>query len=259
MAESATQATGTRPAGQRRVALVTGGTRGIGAAITERLARDGIHVAAVYVHDDGRAKEFLDQVSNAGMSVSLHRGDIGSPADCARLACDVVAAHGPVDYLVNNAAISSDAPAHEMTVEQWDAVVRVSLSGVFYLTRTVLPTMLERGFGRIVNVGSIAGTMGSTWQANYAAAKGGVIAFTKSIARETSRRGVTANCVLPGPTRTDMAAATPDEVNDKLLRLIPARRVGRPEEIAHAVRFLLDDLSGFITGALLPVDGGMSM
>jgi len=244
---------------EHRVALVTGGTRGIGAAIITALADDGIHVAAGYSSNHDAADEMAARMAARGHAVSLHQGNVGKPEDCARVVGEVIETHGHIDYLVNNAGITVDKTVRNMTVEDWHAVLRVNLSGAFYMSKALLEHMIGRGFGRIVNISSIIGETGNIGQANYAASKSGLFGLTKSLALETARRGITVNCVAPGFIDTEMVAAVPKEALDKVVEAIPMRRLGRPEEIAHAVRFLLQDDSAYITGSVISVNGGMEM
>jgi acetoacetyl-CoA reductase len=244
---------------QHRVALVTGGTRGIGAAIVEALVADGITVAAGYSSNHEAANTMAAKLAAGGHAVSLHQGNVGQPEDCERVVREVIARHGQIDYLVNNAGITVDKTVRKMTVEDWHAVLRVNLSGAFYMTKAVLEPMIERSFGRIVNISSIIGETGSVGQANYAASKSGLFGLTKSVALETARKGITVNCVAPGFVDTDMVAAVPKEILDQIIATIPARRLGRPREIAHAVRFLLQDDAAYITGSVISVNGGMEM
>ena len=245
--------------GEHRVALVTGGTRGIGAAIIESLAVDGIDVAAGYSSNRKAADDMAAHLAEKGHAVSLHRGNVGKPEDCERVVAEVIAQHGQIDYLINNAGITVDKTVRNMTVEDWHAVLRVNLSGAFYMSKAVLEHMIGRGFGRIVNISSIIGETGNIGQANYAASKSGLFGLTKSLALETARRGITVNCVAPGFIDTEMVAAVPKEALDHVIATIPMRRLGRPEEIAHAVRFLLQDQAAYITGSVISVNGGMEM
>jgi acetoacetyl-CoA reductase len=244
---------------EQRVAIVTGGARGIGAAITTLLARDGVHVAAGYSSNRTAAEELAEKLAAEGHSVSIHHGNVGQPADCERVVGEVLGARGRVDYLVNNAGITVDKTVRKMTIDDWHAVMRVNLSGAFYMTKCVLEHMLERGFGRIVNISSVIGETGNIGQANYAASKAGLFGFSRSLALEVARKGITVNCVAPGFVDTDMVAAVPPEVLEKVIAKIPVGRLGRADEVAKAVRFLLDDDSGFITGAVLACNGGMDM
>ena len=244
---------------QDRVALVTGGTRGIGAAIIRTLAADGIHVAAGYSSNKDAADDMAAKLAAEGHAVSLHQGNVGKPEDCERVIAEVLNQHGHVDYLINNAGITVDKTMRKMTVEDWHAVLRVNLSGAFYMTKALLEHMIDRGFGRIVNISSVIGETGSIGQANYAASKSGLFGLTKSLALETARKGITVNCVAPGFIDTEMVAAVPKEALDRVIANIPMSRLGRPEEIAHAVRFLLQDDAAYITGSVISVNGGMEM
>jgi acetoacetyl-CoA reductase len=243
----------------QRVAIVTGGARGIGAAISETLARDGIHVAMGYSANRAAADDLAGKLAAEGLSVSVHQGNVGQPDDCRRVADEVLSAHGQVDYLVNNAGVTVDKTVRKMTVDDWHAVLRINLSGAFYMTKAVLDHMLENGFGRIVNISSMVGQTGNIGQANYAASKAGLFGFTKSLALEVARKGITVNCVAPGYTDTEMVAAVPKEVLDKVVATIPVGRLGHSREIARAVRFLLDDDAGYITGSVISVNGGLEM
>jgi NAD(P)-dependent dehydrogenase (short-subunit alcohol dehydrogenase family) len=244
---------------ERRVAIVTGGTRGIGWAITESLAAQGIHVAAGYSANHEAAKAAEHKAQAAGWSVSVHQGNVGVPEDCARVVSDVVAAQGRVDYLVNNAGVTVDRSVRKMTIEEWHAVLRVNLSGAFYMIKAALTHMMDRGSGRIVNITSLIGETGNIGQANYAAAKAGLVGLTKTLALEMARTGITVNCVSPGFTATDMLAGIPEKVLANVVQRIPMQRLATPAEVAHAVTFLLDDRSGYITGVVLAVNGGMDM
>jgi NAD(P)-dependent dehydrogenase (short-subunit alcohol dehydrogenase family) len=194
-----------------------------------------------------------------GHALSLHQGNVGLYEDCERVVTEVLDIHGRIDYLINNAGITVDKTMRNMTVEDWHAVLRVNLSGAFYMSKAVLEHMIGRGYGRIVNISSIIGETGSIGQANYAASKSGLFGLTKSLALETARKGITVNCVAPGFIDTEMVAAVPKEALDRVIANIPMRRLGRPEEIAHAVRFLLEDKAAYITGSVLSVNGGMEM
>jgi acetoacetyl-CoA reductase len=243
----------------KRVAIVTGGARGIGAAISETLARDGVHVAMGYSANRAAANDLAGKLAVEGLSVSVHQGNVGQPDDCRRVAEEVLNAHGRVDYLVNNAGVTVDKTVRKMTVDDWHAVLRINLSGAFYMTKAVLDHMLENGFGRIVNISSMVGQTGNIGQANYAASKAGLFGFTKSLALEVARKGITVNCVAPGYTDTEMVAAVPKDVLDKVIATIPVGRLGHAREIARAVRFLVDDDAGYITGSVISVNGGLEM
>jgi acetoacetyl-CoA reductase len=243
----------------RRVVIVTGGARGIGAAISETLARDGVHVAMGYSANRAAADDLAGKLAAEGLSVSVHQGNVGQPDDCRRVAENVLAAQGRIDYLVNNAGVTVDKTVRKMTVDDWHAVLRINLSGAFYMTKAVLDHMLGNGFGRIVNISSMVGQTGNIGQANYAASKAGLFGFTKSLALEVARKGITVNCVAPGYTDTEMVAAVPKDVLDKVVATIPVGRLGHAREIARAVRFLTDDDAGYITGSVISVNGGLEM
>jgi acetoacetyl-CoA reductase len=252
-----TAITDTHP--EQRVAIVTGGARGIGAAITTTLARAGVHVAAGYSSNSKAAEELAGKLGAEGASVSIHQGNVGEPADCQRVVTEVLEQRGRVDYLVNNAGITVDKTVRKMTVEDWHAVLRINLSGAFYMTKAVLDHMTGNGFGRIVNISSVIGQTGSVGQANYASSKAGLIGFSKSLAQEVARKGVTVNCVAPGYIETEMVAAIPPEVLEKLLKGVPVGRLGQASEIARTVQFLVDDEAGYITGSVISVNGGLDM
>lgn len=241
------------------VAIVTGGCRGIGAAISSRLARDGYHVAAGYHTRREDALVLQKGLRAEGCSVSIHQVDVAFPDDCARFANEVLSIFDRIDCLVNNAGLKVDKTVRKMTVDDWHAVLRVNLSGAFYMTKAVLEHMVERGSGRIVNVSSIVGEIGNFGQANYAASKAGLFGFTKSLALEMASKNITVNCVAPGFIDTDMLASMPEAVLKGVVERIPVKRLGRPDEIARAVRFLVDEDSGYITGAVLAVNGGLDM
>lgn len=233
-----------------RVALVTGGTRGIGKSITARLKADGFKVAANYAGNseaaDATAKE---------LGVSVYKWDVGNAQACQEGIAKVEADLGPVDVLVNNAGVTRDGFFHKMTAEQWDEVIRVDLSSLFYMTRPVIEGMRSRGFGRIISISSINGQKGQVGQVNYSAAKAGIIGFTKALAQEGASKGVTVNCVCPGYIDTDMVAAVPEEALKKIISTIPVGRLGKGEEIAHAVSFIASDGAAFMTGATLTMNG----
>ncbi|UGX91143.1 acetoacetyl-CoA reductase [Bradyrhizobium barranii subsp. barranii] len=239
-----------------RVALVTGGTRGIGAAISQALKAEGFLVAATYAGTAEAAKAFF-----AGRTgISAHRWDIGDFVACAAGVKAVEASLGPIDILVNNAGIVRDATLHKMTQPQWGAVIRTNLDGVFNMCRQVIDGMRERRFGRIINVSSINGQKGQFGQTNYSAAKAGELGFTKALALETARLGITVNAICPGYVHTEMLDAVPPGVLEKIiLPQIPVGRLGRPEEIARAVVFLAAEEASFITGSTLSINGGQYM
>jgi acetoacetyl-CoA reductase len=240
-----------------QVALVTGGIRGIGLAICERLMSRGVRVAAGYSSNSEAAQLFADKYADHG--VTIHQGNIGSNEDCERVISEVLAQHGQLDILVNNAGITVDKTVRKMTPEEWDHVIHVNLSGAFYLSRAILQHMLDRGYGRIVNISSVIGSSGAFGQANYAAAKSGMFGLTMSLALETGSKGITVNSVTPGYIITDMTAAVPGNVMDKLIARIPVGRLGEPNEVARVVEFLADPESAYITGQVYPVNGGLYM
>jgi NAD(P)-dependent dehydrogenase (short-subunit alcohol dehydrogenase family) len=242
-----------------RVAIVTGGTRGIGAAITRELTRHGAHVAAGFNRDAESAEALFDELSAQGASISVHQGNVGVPADCTRVVDEVLASHGQIDFLVNNAGITVDKTVRKMSLEDWHAVMRINISGAFYMMKAVLDHMLERGSGRIVNLSSVIGQTGNVGQANYAASKAALYGLTQSLALETARKGITVNCVAPGFIETEMVAKIPQPILDGIIEKVPVRRLGRPDEVARVVRFLLEDESSYITGAMYAVNGGLFM
>jgi NAD(P)-dependent dehydrogenase (short-subunit alcohol dehydrogenase family) len=240
-----------------QVALVTGGVRGIGLAIGDRLAARGITVAAGYSRDRHNAEIFLDKYGDTGATV--HQGNVGSNEDCERVVSEVLEQHGRIDILVNNAGINIDKTVRHMSPDEWDRVVRVDLSGSFYLCRAVLQHMLDRGSGRIINISSVIGSSGNIGQANYAAAKAGVFGLTMSLALETARKGITVNSVTPGFISTHMTEGIPADAMAKVISRIPAGRLGQPDEVARVVEFLADPESGYITGQVFGVNGGLYM
>lgn len=238
-----------------RVALVTGGTRGIGHAISVALKAAGYKVAANYGGNDEAAQAFQKETG-----IPVFKFDVGDFKQCADAVKKIEAEVGPIDILVNNAGITRDATLHKMTPEQWSAVIRTNLDSVFNMTRNVIDGMRARNFGRIVSIGSINGQKGQFGQANYSAAKAGLIGFTKAVAQENAAKGITVNAIAPGYIGTEMVKAVPEEVlKTKILPHIPVGRLGEPEEIAAAVVFLAADTSGFVTGSTLTVNGGQYM
>ena len=242
-----------------QVALVTGGTRGIGAAITTLLARSGVRVAAGYNKGREGAEQLQEQLQGEGRTVSVHQGKVDSPEDCGRVVKEVLDRYGRVDYLVNNAGITIDKTVRKMTHDDWHNVLDVNLFGAFCMTKAVLEHMIERGSGRIVNISSVIGETGNIGQANYAASKAGLFGFTKSLALETARRGITVNVVAPGFIATEMVGQMPQAALDAVVEKIPQRRLGKPEEVARVVQFLLEDESSYITGAVYTINGGLDM
>ena len=257
-----------------RVALVTGGTRGIGAAITRSLASQGASVAAGYTGNTEKAEGFLGEFEKdfGGQGrATVHKGNVSRPEDCRRVVQEVLDQHGRLDILVNNAGITIDKMAMAMSVEDWDTVLSVNLSGSFYMAQPALEHMVERGTGRIIFVSSVIGETGNVGQANYAASKAGMLGLTKTLAREAAfvlakegklsddSLGITVNTVTPGFVETDMVAAMPEKALDRIRKQIPVGRLCRPEEIARVVHFLAADASAYITGQVWGVNGGMDM
>ncbi len=235
-----------------RVALVTGGTRGIGGAISKALKAAGYNVAASYAGNDAAAEKF-----KAETGIPVHKWDVASFEACADGIKQVEAGLGPVEVLVNNAGITKDTAFHKMTSEQWSAVINTNLGSLFNMTRPLIEGMRARKFGRIINISSINGQKGQFGQVNYSAAKAGEIGFTKALALENAKTGITVNAICPGYINTEMVQAVPKDVIEKsILPQIPAARLGEPEEIARAVVFLAADDAGFITGSTLSVNGG---
>ena len=254
-----------------RVAFVTGGTRGIGAAICHSLAQQGADVAAGYSGNTEAAERFGGQFADAqpDRRLTVHRGDVGSAEDCRRTVAEVIEQHGRLDILVNNAGITADRSVLKMQDDDWRRVIDVNLSGAFYLSQAALIHMLERGSGRIVMISSVIGEMGNVGQVNYAAAKSGLFGLTKTLAREAALQqqkagrtdgiGITVNTVTPGFVETDMLGSVPEKVLESIRGRIPLGRLGQPEEIARVVHFLAADASSYITGQVWGVNGGLDM
>ena len=236
------------------MALVTGGTDGIGAAICAALARDGFYVAATYAHDDAKAEHFRET-----HNVPVFKWAVGDFTACAAGVAKVTEGLGPIDVLVNNAGITRDIMLHKMTEAHWQEVLATNLTGAFNMCRHVIEGMRARNYGRIVNISSINGQRGQLGQTNYAATKAGLIGFTKSLALECARKGITVNAVAPGYTDTPMVAAVPRSALEQIVGQIPVGRLGTPAEIAHAVAFLVGEDAGYITGATITVNGGLYM
>jgi acetoacetyl-CoA reductase len=237
-----------------RIAIVTGGTRGIGRAICEALKADGLTVAANYAGNDDKARAFSEETG-----IPAYKWDVGDHeaalAGCARVTEEI----GPIDVLVNNAGITRDGTLLKMNFDDWDAVMRINLGGCFNMAKACFPGMRDRGWGRIVNIGSINGQAGQYGQVNYAAAKSGIHGFTKALAQEGARFGITVNAIAPGYIDTDMVAAVPENVLEKIVSRIPVGRLGHAEEIARGVAFLASDDAGFVTGSTLSINGGQHM
>ncbi|MFT5427115.1 MAG: acetoacetyl-CoA reductase [Gammaproteobacteria bacterium] len=237
-----------------RLALVTGGTRGIGEAISIALKEKGYNVAANYGGNDQAAQAFTEKTG-----IPNYKFDVGIFSECEEAIKKITADLGPVEVLVNNAGITRDTTVSRMDPEKWEDVIRTNLTSCFNLSRLVIENMLEAKFGRIVNIGSINGQAGQYGQVNYAAAKSGIHGFTKALAQETAGKGITVNAIAPGYIDTDMVRAVPEAVLEKIIAKIPVKRLGKPEEIADGVLFLVNDNSGFITGSTLSINGGQHM
>jgi acetoacetyl-CoA reductase len=238
-----------------RVAVVTGGTRGIGHAISIALKHKGCRVAANYAGNDAAARQF-----QAETGIPVYKFDVGDFEACQQGVTRITRDLGPIDILVNNAGITRDAVLHRMSKDNWDAVIRTNLNSVFNMTRLVIEGMRARSFGRIINISSINGRKGQVGQANYSAAKAGLLGFSKAVAQEAAAKGITVNVIAPGYIATEMVQAVPKEVLEtKILPYIPVGRLGTAEEVARCVTFLAADEAGFITGACLDANGGQYM
>ena len=237
-----------------RVAVVTGGTRGIGEAISLGLKEAGYKVAAVYAGNDEKASEFSERTG-----IAVFKWDVSNFEACKEGLAKVAAELGPVEIVVNNAGITRDGVLHRMTFEQWNDVIQTNLTSCFNMCRNVIDGMRERGFGRIVNIGSINGQAGQYGQVNYAAAKSGIHGFTKALAQEGAAKGITVNAIAPGYIDTDMVRAVPPNVLEKIVAKVPVGRLGKASEIARGVLFLVADEGGFVTGATLSINGGQHM
>jgi NAD(P)-dependent dehydrogenase (short-subunit alcohol dehydrogenase family) len=240
-----------------QVALVTGGVRGIGLAICERLLARGVRVAAGATRLS-EASEAYEQ-ANGAQGGTVHFGNIGRNEDCERVVGEVIDRHGRLDILVNNAGVTVDRTVRKMSPEEWDHVLQVNLHGTFYMCRAVLQHMIDRGSGRIVNISSVIGEIGNIGQANYAASKSGLFGLTMSLARECANKGITVNTVAPGFIRTDMLAAVPEESLERVVARIPVGRLGEAGEVARVVEFLADPESSYITGDVYSINGGLAM
>ena len=238
-----------------RVAVVTGGSRGIGAAISKALKAAGYKVAATYAGNDEAANAFKTETG-----IPVYKWDVSNTEACAAGLKQVEADLGPIEVLINNAGITRDSAFHRMTAEQWHAVINTNLNSLFNMTRPVIEGMRARKFGRIINISSINGQKGQFGQTNYSAAKAGDLGFTKALAQESAKLGITVNAICPGYIATEMVMAVPQEVREKsILPQIPAGRLGEAEEIARCVVFLAADEAGFITGSTLSANGGQYM
>lgn len=245
---------------EKRIAIVTGGTGGIGSSICQRLATD-FQVVACYFKDGKHeeAKQWQTEQKNQGFDIDIVYGDIAQYADCEKLTALVKERYGQIDVLVNNAGITNDASLKKMTPQQWQQVIDANLTSVFNMTRNVLPIMLDKSYGRIITISSINGRKGQFGQCNYAASKAALFGFTKSLALEVASKGITVNTISPGYIETHMLASLKEEVLNSIIAHIPVGRLGYPKEVADAVAFLASPDSSFITGANLDINGGQYM
>jgi acetoacetyl-CoA reductase len=237
-----------------RVAIVTGGTRGIGEAISIALQAEGRTVIANYTGNEAKARAFTEATG-----IATARWDVGDHQATLAAVAAIIEEHGSVDIVVNNAGITRDGVLHRMSFDDWNEVMRVNLGGCFNMAKATFPGMRERGWGRIVNIGSINGQAGQYGQVNYAAAKSGIHGFTKALAQEGAKYGVTVNAIAPGYIDTDMVAAVPADVLEKIVAKIPVGRLGQASEIARGVAFLCSEEGGFVTGSTLSINGGQHM
>jgi acetoacetyl-CoA reductase len=237
-----------------RVAIVTGGTRGIGEAVSRALKDQGYTVAANFGGNDAKAREFT-----AATGIASYKWDVGDHQACIDGCAQVTAELGPIDVVVNNAGITRDGTLHKMSFDDWNEVMRINLGGCFNMAKATFPGMRERGWGRIVNIGSINGQAGQYGQVNYAAAKSGIHGFTKALAQEGAKFGVTVNAIAPGYIDTDMVAAVPAPVLEKIVAKIPVGRLGQASEIARGVVFFASENGGFVTGSTMSINGGQHM
>jgi len=242
-----------------KVAIVTGASRGIGRAVALRLAREGAKIIVNYAGNHAAAQKTVDEIKVVGGEAMLFQADVADAQAVGELVKAATAASGRIDILVNNAGITRDNILALMKEEDWDAVIATNLKGIFNCTKAVAKVMIKQRAGKIINMTSVIGIAGNAGQTNYAAAKAGVIGFTKSAAKELAARGITVNAVAPGYITTDMSAAMPDQAKIELAKSIPLSRLGKPEDVAETVLFLASDAANYITGQTINVDGGMVM
>lgn len=237
-----------------RVAIVTGGVAGIGAATSRALQKAGYQVAATFVGDVTAARRLREETG-----IQVFQWNVADFDACQSGVAEIVRTLGPVDVLVNNAGITRDASLHKMSCEQWRAVIDVNLGGCFNMCRAIIGAMREQGYGRIVNVSSVNGLAGRFGQTNYAATKAGIIGFTKALALESAAHGITVNAIAPGYTDTAMVAAVRPDIRERIIAAVPVGRLGKPEEVAAAIVYLVSDAAAFITGETLSINGGQYM
>lgn len=243
---------------EQKVALVTGGTGGIGTAICRRLGQLGFRVVTNYRNEE-KAKALTEKLAADGIEVELVPADITDFAQCEAMIQTIESKFGRLDVIVNNAGITRDTTLKKMDKSQWDAVMETNLDSVFNVTRPAVEGMIARGYGRVINISSINGQKGQIGQTNYSAAKAGMHGFTKALAQEVARKGITVNTISPGYVATEMVMAVPENIREKIIAQIPVGRLGRPEEIAGAVAYLVSDEAAFVTGADLSINGGQHM
>ena len=243
---------------ENRVALVTGGGGGIGTAICRRLVDDGMTVVTNYRNEE-KTRAWQQQQREAGYDIAIYAADVSDFQQCSDMIAAIEAAHGRLDVIVNNAGITRDTTLRKMDPEQWHSVISTNLDSVYNVVRPALSGMLERGYGRIVNIASINGQKGQIGQTNYSAAKAGMHGFTKALAQEVAGKGITVNTVSPGYIATEMVMAVPEKIREKIIAQIPVGRLGLPEEVAAAVAYLVSDAAGFATGSDLSINGGQHM
>ncbi len=241
---------------QEAVVVITGASRGLGRAIAEEVGRGGAKVVVNYSRSKEPAQELVGQISENGGEAIAVQADVSDPDQAQSLIERTIEEFNRIDVLVNNAGINVDRTLRKLTVEDWDKVIQVDLNSAFYTVHAALPHMMEQGGGKIINMSSFVGEAGNIGQANYSAAKAGLLGFTKTAAKELARYGITVNSICPGFIETDMVASIPDEQREKLLKTVPLRRFGQPQEIARAVRFLVED-GDYITGQALDINGGV--
>lgn len=242
---------------EKKVVLVTGGSRGIGRAIAEKFAKNGYNLVINYVSDNTNLDEIKKEFSKYGAEILLEKADVSNFSECEKMVTSAIEKFGKIDTLVNNAGITRDNLLMRMKEEDFDKVISINLKGTFNLTKLVTPYMMKKRKGRIVNISSVVGVMGNAGQSNYAASKAGIIGFTKSVAKELATRNILANCVAPGFIATDMTSVLNEKVKENISAQIPLKRMGTAEEIANAVYFLGGEENTYITGQTLNIDGGM--
>jgi len=242
-----------------QTALVTGGTRGIGRAIALRLAKEGANIAVFYASNDAAAQRTVEELEALGVQARAYRCDISCAEEVKQNVRQAAEEFGSLEILVNNAGITADALLPQMSEEAFDRVVSTNLKGAFLVTQQVYRIFFRKRYGRIINIASVAGMMGNAGQANYSAAKAGLIGLTKTVAKESAARGITCNAIAPGFIETDMTEKLPEAVKEGAVAQIPVRRMGKPEEVAALAAFLASGEASYITGAVLPVDGGLNM